>query len=401
MSHLPSLEDINVKGKKILVRVDLNVPMAHDKVTDLTRILRVLPTIKELIKKKARVILLSHFGRPNGEFVRSMSLAPLTNPLSEIIGKELKFGVDCIGSAAKEAADSLKDGDVLLLENLRFHKGEEKNEKTFADALAKIGDVYINDAFSCSHRSHASIVGLAERLPSAAGLLLLEEIENLENLLSTPATPVAAIVGGSKVSTKIELLENLIKKVDLLAIGGGMANTFLLATKKKIGKSMHEKNFVKTAEKIMERAKKSGCEILLPVDAVIADGINEGKSSKVVSIDKVPANKMILDIGPRSVMQLSRKLENYKTIVWNGPLGAFEHKPFDAAGASVARMIALLTSEKKIKSIAGGGDVNACIDSAGLTESFTYISTAGGAFLEWIEGKELPGIAALYKHKKK
>lgn len=399
MSKLPTLKDVDVKGKKVLVRLDLNVPMVHGKVADHSRITRIIPTLKELIKRKAKIIIISHFDRPKGEFVRSMSLAPITNPLSEALGQELQFGIDCIGKPAEEAIAKLKDGNVLLLENLRFHKGEEKNDPDFSKQLAKLADIYVNDAFSCSHRTHASIVGVAEKLPAVAGLLLQEEIENLEKFLNSPKNPLVGIVGGAKVSTKLEIVQNLVNKVDTLIIGGGMANTFLLAKKIKIGKSLHEKELVGTAAKILEKAEKKGCEIILPSDVVVAKSLSESTECKVVPINKVPDGYMILDIGPETVINICNKMKESKTVIWNGPVGAFETVPFDISSMSIARMIAALTSANKISSVAGGGDVVAAISRAGLTESFSYISTAGGAFLEWLEGKELPGIKVLQESK--
>lgn len=395
---LKTLSDFKGKlaGKVVLCRVDLNVPMISGRVEDATRIRKIVPTIQELVKQNARVVVLSHFGRPDGKFVRDMSLAPLTNALSEALdGVEVKFALDCIGETAKEAIDNLGNGEVLLLENLRFHAGEESNNPKFVEELAGLGDFYINDTFSCSHRKHASIVGIAKKLPSAAGLLMQEEIENLERILTSSTHPMAAIVGGSKVSTKLKLLNTLVKKVDLLVIGGAMANTFLKAAGHKIGKSMHEESLVETALQIMEKAKKNNCEIFLPVDVVAAKDLGNSPECTVVPVSKIPTDSMALDIGPDSITILAEKLRKFRTLVWNGPLGAFEYRPFDVATISLARTVAAFTEGGSLISVAGGGDIVAALNVAGLTESFTYISTAGGAFLDWLQGDGLPGIDVL------
>jgi phosphoglycerate kinase len=393
---LPTLADMPaLAGKTVLVRVDLNVPMAHGKVLDKSRITRLKPTLEFLYKKGARVVVMSHFGRPTEGYDLSLSLAPIADALSESLdGKPVKFAVDCVGKSTTEAVHALADGEVLLLENLRFHTGEEKKEKAFADRLAALGEFYVNDTFSCSHRAHSSIVGLAERLPSFAGFLLAEEVENLEKYLSAPKKPMAAIVGGSKISTKLDLLQTLITRVEKLFIGGGMANTFLLAKGHSLGKSLVEKNLISIAQEILKKAEAAGCTILLPTDAAIAESITS-KTCRIAPISQIGKDEMMLDIGPDTLVQFARELEGIKTVIWNGPVGAFEHPPFDSGSSTVARMLASLTAQGKISSIAGGGDVNAAIASAGVTEQFTYISTAGGAFLEWVEGKELPGIAAL------
>ncbi|MCE3232370.1 MAG: pgk [Rickettsiaceae bacterium] len=393
---LRTLKDIDVKGKVVLCRVDFNVPMKNGRVEDATRVIRITPTIRHLIDKKAKVVVISHFGRPKGEFVREMSLAPLADALSLALdGTEVKFALDCIGKPASDAIGNMNNGDVLLLENLRFHSGEEKNDPAFIQALAELGDIYVNDTFSCSHRAHASIVGIAEKLPSVAGLLLQEEIENLERVLKHPEGPFAAIVGGSKVSTKLGLLHSMVNKVDMLVIGGAMANTFLKASGNKIGKSLYENDLVDEAKSIMEKAKKAGCEIFLPSDVVIAKELAERTECKVVSTDNIPADYMILDLGPASIAALAQKLNNHKTIVWNGPLGAFEYRPFDVGTISLAQSIAFLTSSGQITSVAGGGDVVAALGVSGLTNSFSYISTAGGAFLDWLQGNGLPGVRVL------
>lgn len=401
MTSLPKLDDLlkaGVKGKRVLVRADVNVPMEHGKVSDATRIRRVIPTFEALMQAGARVIVLSHFGRPSGEYDPDLSLAPITDVLSkELGGKEVKFAVDCIGSSAREAVDSLKDGEILLLENLRFHKGEKANDKKFTSELASLGDAYVNDAFSCSHRAHASIVGLAEKLPSYAGLLLAGEIEELESVLGNPTRPMAAIVGGAKVSSKVELLQTLVEKVDILIIGGGMANTFLYAQNNKVEKSLCEKDCKDVVLKIIEQAKKNKCQIILPSDVVVAEELAEHAECKVVNADAVPEGYMILDIGPRTILEISNALANCRTAVWNGPLGAFEYRPFDVGTISLSRIVANQTSNGDLVSVAGGGDILSALYKAGLRDSFTYVSTAGGAFLEWLEGKELPGISSLRK----
>lgn len=395
-ARLRTLNQSDVAGKTVLVRVDLNVPMTHGKVDDTTRITRLVPTIEYLIEQQAKVVVLSHFGRPKGKFVLEMSLAPLADNLSEALGgREVKFAVDSIGSEAVQAVEALQPGEILLLENVRFHAGEEKNDPVYTQALAELGEFYVNDTFSCSHRAHASIVGLAEHLPSCAGYLLQDEIENLERILHNPAHPVMAIVGGSKVSTKLELLYALVEKVESLVIGGAMANTFLKAKGFQVGKSLYEHELVTGAIEIMTKAAQSGCEILLPQDVVVADSLKEKAECRVLDVASVPEDAMILDIGPATVVMLSQKLKEVKTLVWNGPMGAFEHKPFDIGTASLARSVAARTLSGELISIAGGGDIVSALGGAGLTESFTYISTAGGAFLEWLEGKDLPGISCL------
>lgn len=400
--NLKTLSDLELNDKVVLCRVDFNVPMKNGRVEDNTRLLRVIPTIKHLIEKNAKVVIISHFGRPQGEFDRDLSLVPLADALSSALeGKFVKFAVDCIGHHAKEAIDSMESGDILLLENLRFHKGEKENDAEFVNELASLGDVYVNDTFSCSHRPHASILGIAEKLPSAAGFLMQNEIENLEKIFKESLKPMAAIVGGSKVSTKLDLLNALISKVDLLVIGGAMANTFLKAKGYNIGKSLHEKELLKAAKDIIAKAEQSNCEIYLPQDVVVAKELKDRPECKVVSIDEVPSDEMILDLGPQTIADLSDKLERSKMVVWNGPLGAFEFRPFDVASITLAQNIAYLTSKGTIKSVAGGGDVVAALGVSGLTESFTYISTAGGAFLQWLEGKGLPGVNVLYQNGQK
>jgi phosphoglycerate kinase len=392
-----TLDSFNVSGKRVLVRVDLNVPMKAGKVTDATRIERAAPTLAELADKGGKVIVLSHFGRPDGKRVPEMSLHPLVEPLSKALGKPVAFVEDCIGPIAEEAVRVLKPGEVLLLENLRFHKEEERNDPAFVDKLSVLGDLYVNDAFSAAHRAHASTEGLANRLPAAAGRLMQAELEALDKALGNPRRPVCAIVGGAKVSTKLDLLGNLVGKVDKLVIGGGMANTFLHAQGVKIGTSLCEKDLAPTALDILAKAKTGHCSVLLPVDAVVAPEFKAGAASQVVDIASCPSDQMILDIGPQSIALYADELRDCATLVWNGPLGAFEIKPFDKGTAAIAETAAKLTSEGKLLSVAGGGDTVAALAAAGAEEKFSYVSTAGGAFLEWMEGRTLPGVAALVR----
>jgi phosphoglycerate kinase len=396
-STFKTIDSLDVSGKRVLVRLDLNVPMKNGKVTDATRIERAAPTVRELADKGARVVVLSHFGRPDGKRVPEMSLRPLVEPLAAALGRPVAFADDCVGTAAENAVRALKPGDVLLLENLRFHKEEEKNDKAFVDRLSVLGDIYINDAFSAAHRAHASTEGLAHLLPAAAGRLMQAELEALDKALGTPRRPVCAVVGGAKVSTKLELLGNLVGKVDKLIIGGGMANTFLQAQGIGVGKSLSEKDLGATALEILGKAGAGRCKVLLPVDVVVAGEFKAGAASKVVDATGCPADQMILDVGPKSVELYERELGECATLVWNGPLGAFEIKPFDAGTVALARTAARLTGEGKLLSVAGGGDTVAALEAAGVAEKFSYISTAGGAFLEWMEGKTLPGVAALIR----
>jgi phosphoglycerate kinase len=394
LDKLKTTDGIDVAGKRVLVRADLNVPIKSGKVTDATRLERVVPGLKALADRGAKVIVISHFGRPKG-VDPDLSLRPVATTLQELLGRPVKFGEDCIGGPAEAVVQSLKNGDVAVLENLRFHKGEEKNDPEFAAALAKLGDMFVGDAFSCAHRAHASTEGLTHHLPSYAGPLLMEEINALRTALEKPERPTAAVVGGAKVSTKIPVLTNLVAKVDKLIIGGGMANTFLQAMGTMVGKSLSEPEFAGTARDIMSEAKEKGCEIILPVDAVIAREFKEGAASEVVQIDNVPFDAMILDVGPKSVAHVTKVLEGAKTLLWNGPMGAFEISPFGEGTFAVARAAASLTKARKLVSVAGGGDTVAALNAANVTGEFTYVSTAGGAFLEWLEGRELPGIAAL------
>ncbi|GGF04335.1 phosphoglycerate kinase [Stappia taiwanensis] len=397
MSDFRTLDDADLAGKRVLVRVDLNVPMDGNRVTDTTRIDRVLPTLNQISEKGGRVILLAHFGRPKGAVMPDMSLAPVAAALTERLGKPVAFAADCIGDVARTVVDALHDGDIALLENTRFHAGEEKNDAGFADALAELGDVYVNDAFSAAHRAHASTEGLAHRLPAYAGRTMQAELEALGKALTAPTRPVLAVVGGAKVSSKIELLNNLVGKVDMLVIGGGMANTFLAAKGIDVGTSLCEHDLAETARTIMATAQASGCEIVLPLDAVVAQEFKAGASNETVAIDAVPASGMILDLGPASVELIKTKIDAAATLVWNGPLGAFEITPFDVATVTAARYAAARTENGPLISVAGGGDTVAALNHAGVGDAFSYVSTAGGAFLEWMEGKVLPGVAALSK----
>ncbi|HEX2726247.1 MAG TPA: phosphoglycerate kinase [Beijerinckiaceae bacterium] len=389
-----TLDDVDVKGKRVLVRIDLNVPMEKGRVTDRTRIERVLPTIQEVSGKGGRVILLSHFGRPKGRDAKD-SLQPLAAELSEQLGRPVAFAADCIGDDAAKAAKAMKDGDVLLLENTRFHAGEEKNDKAFVQELAKSGDIYVNDAFSAAHRAHASTEGLAHVLPAYAGRAMQAELDALGKGLEAPRRPVVAVVGGAKVSTKIDLLENLVGKVEALVIGGGMANTFLHAIGIGIGRSLAEPDLGATAQRIMDRAREKNCAVILPVDAVVAHEFKANAPHHTYGIDAIPADGMILDVGSQSIERVNAAINEAATLVWNGPLGAFELTPFDQGTVAAARHAAERTRGGKLVSVAGGGDTVAALNHAGVADQFTYVSTAGGAFLEWLEGKPLPGVAAL------
>lgn len=390
-----TLDDLDCKGKKVLLRGDLNVPMHDGRITDTTRLDRLVPTIKELLKKGAKVILCSHFARPKGKVVPEMSLKPVGEALSNILKQPVAFADNCVGPDAQKAVTSLKDGDILLLENTRFHAGEEKNDPTLSKELASLADVYVDDAFSASHRAHASTEGVTKFLPSFAGRLMEAELNALNAALEHPDRPVGAIIGGSKISTKLDLLSNMINKVDVLIIGGAMANTFLAAQDVKIGKSLQEADMHETARDIMEKAKEQNCKILLPVDVVVAAELKNNPATQTVDVHAVPDNQMILDVGPKTVKLLNKYLAELKTLVWNGPLGAFEFTPFDKATNEVAQEAAKLTKAGKLKSIAGGGDTVSALKHAGVINEMSYVSTAGGAFLEWLEGKALPGIVAL------
>ena len=374
MPKFKTLDDLDVAGKTVLVRVDFNVPMADGKVSDATRIERAAPTIKDLTAKGAKVFVLSHFGRPKGKPNPEMSLKPLVPAVSRVLGQEVAFAEDCVGAPAEAVAANLAEGGVALLENLRFHAGEEANDPAFCEALAALGDIYVSDAFSAAHRAHASTEGVARLLPAAAGRLMQAELEHLAAALEKPKRPVAAIVGGAKISTKLDLLGNLVAKVDMLVIGGGMANTFLKAVGVKVGNSLCEHDMAGTAKEILEKA---------------------GAANETVSVKAVPSDKMILDCGPATAEHLAKRLTTCATLVWNGPLGAFEIAPFDAATVAAARYAAAETTAGRLVSVAGGGDTVAALNHAGVMGQFTYVSTAGGAFLEWMEGKDLPGVAAL------
>jgi len=390
-----TLDDLQVKGKRVLVRADLNVPMKNGKVTDTSRIDRQAPTLRELSDKGAKVIVLSHFERPKGKVVPSMSLKPIVPALSKAIGKPVGFADDCVGEHAKAAVKKLRNGDILLLENTRFHSGEEANDPDFAKQLASLGDLYVNDAFSAAHRAHASTEGLAHLLPSAAGRSMQAELVHLHQALGDPVHPVMAVVGGAKVSTKIELLNNLISKVDVLVIGGAMANTFLATEGRNVGKSLYEESELDTARNIITAATDGGTVILLPRDVVVAKELKENARTRTIDVFGVHDNELILDVGPASVEEFANRLLTTATLVWNGPLGAFETPPFDQGTVAAAKAVAARTKEGRLTSVAGGGDTVAALNHAGVTNNFTYVSTAGGAFLEWLEGKQLPGVAAL------
>ena len=389
-----TLDHADLKGKRVLVRVDLNVPMNDGEVADVSRIERNAPTIVEIADRGGKVILLSHYGRPKGRDPKE-SLKPVVAAVARIIDRPIAFADDCAGETAEQAVARLKPGDILCLENTRFYKGEEKNDPALAAALAKLGDIYVDDAFSVAHRAHASVEAIARLLPAYAGRAMQEELAALEKALHTPERPVAAIVGGAKVSTKLDLLGNLLAHVDTLIIGGGMANTFLAAQGKAVGKSLCENDLMATARGILAKAKSQNREIVLPVDVVVAQKFAAHVPSRVVSVDEVGDADMILDIGPRTVEQVVSVLARTKTLVWNGPFGAFELEPFDNGTIEVAEAAAELTATGKLVSIAGGGDTMAALNSAGVTDRFTYVSTAGGAFLEWLEGKVLPGVEVL------
>jgi phosphoglycerate kinase len=390
-----TLDGLDVGGKRVLLRADLNVPIHDGKITDLTRIERLSPTIRELASRGARVVVCSHFDRPKGKKVAGMSLAPMAPALAQVLGQRVRFAEDCIGAPAEQTIELLRDGEVALLENTRFHPGEEANDPAFAAALAEHADIFVNDAFSAAHRAHASTEGVARLKPAYAGRLMQAELEALAAALERPQRPVCAIVGGSKVSTKLELLGNLVGRVDMLVIGGAMANTFLAANGIGVGKSLQEADMHGTARDITAKAKAAGCEIVLPVDAVTATDFRPNPPTKTVPVDAVPDDAMILDVGPATAALLARRLDEIRTLVWNGPLGAFETPPFDAATVALAHAVAAATEAGRLRSVAGGGDTVAALRHAGVAERMSYVSTAGGAFLEWMEGKTLPGVAAL------
>ena len=385
----------DLKGRRVLVRVDLNVPMQDGAVSDDTRLRAVVPTVEALRAKGARVILLAHFDRPKGKVVPSMSLKPVAAPLAQVLNAPVEFADDCVGETAEQAIAELSDGGVLLLENLRFHAGEESNDPAFADQLARLGDLYVDDAFSAAHRAHASTEALAHRLPAYAGLSMQRELEALEQALGSPVRPVLGIVGGSKVSSKIDLLKNLVTRLDRLAIGGGMANTFLYAQDFEVGASYCEKDLRQTAVEIMQLAADNGCELLLPMDVVVSERLEPNAPHFVRARDEVDVEERILDAGPQTAHRLCAAMDSSATLIWNGPLGVFEVPPFDKATVAAARHAAERVKSGRLVAVAGGGDTVSALNHAGVVADFTFVSTAGGAFLEWMEGKTLPGVAAL------
>ncbi len=395
MATFKTIDDMELDGKVVLTRVDVNVPVQDGLVTDTTRIDKIVPTIKDIQARGGIPVLLAHFGRPKGQRVEGMSLKQVLPALETALGQQVVFAEDCIGGPAKRAVAELSRGDVALLENIRFHEGEEKNDSTFAASLAALGGAYVNDAFSVSHRAHASTDGVARLLPAGAGRLMEAELKALDAALGNPQRPVMAVVGGAKVSTKLDLLMNLIEKVDHLVIGGGMANTFLVAQGVEVGNSLAERDLADTARAILDKAGSDGCTIHLPLDIVVAREFRAGAEHEVVPVDQCPADAMILDAGPQTVEALQKAMAGCRTLIWNGPLGAFEIAPFDRGTNALAAAAAQLTRDGKLISVAGGGDTVAALNQAGAADDFTFISTAGGAFLEWMEGKALPGVAAL------
>jgi phosphoglycerate kinase len=396
MPNFLTLDDIDVSGKRVLLRADLNVPVKDGRVSDATRIERLAPTIEALIGKGAAIVVMSHFGRPNGKPDPSLSLRPIIPALQQALGgREIAFAEDCIGEAARRVVAGLRPGQVALLENLRFHPGEEANSPDFARALAELGEVYVDDAFSAAHRAHASIAALAQLLPAAAGRQMEAELDALSAALERPVRPVLALIGGAKVSTKLDLLHFLVGKVDVMAIGGAMANTILYAQGVAVGRSLCEREMVDSARRILALAAECHCRIILPEDAVVATGLGSGAAASTVAIGAVADDMMILDIGPATVARIGTALDEAHTLVWNGPLGAFETPPFDRGTLAVAKKAAALTGAGRLRSVAGGGDTVAALAAAGVGDDLSYVSTAGGAFLEWLEGRELPGVAAL------
>ncbi len=396
MAAFKTLDDLEVDGRTVLLRVDFNVPLRDGAVTDATRIERSLPSIEDLLNRGARVVLMSHLGRPEGLRRTHFSLAPLVEPLAERLpGRRVVFAADCIGDEAETVAAGLASGDVALLENLRFHPGEEANDPEFAAALARLGDFYVNDAFAAAHRAHASVVALAGLLPAAAGRLMQAELDSLAAALERPARPLVALVGGAKISTKLDLLGNLLPKVDALVVGGAMANTFLHARGLDVADSLCERDMAETARELIARAEAAGCALVLPVDVVVADRLAGNAVTATVPIETVPPGRMILDIGPATAETICAQLAASRTLVWNGPLGCFETPPFDAGTQRVASAAAALTRAGKLFSVAGGGDTLAALAQSGTAKDFSYLSTAGGAFLEWLQGRSLPGVQAL------
>ena len=395
MSAFKTIDDLDVAGKRVLVRADLNMPMKDGRITDASRMEKTLPTLNDLLDRGAGVIVMSHLGRPGGKVVAELSLAPVARTLAETLGRDVSFAADCIGPEAQKAVEAVSEGGVAMLENLRFHGEEEANDIVFAGKLAELGHLYVNDAFSCAHRAHASIEAIAHLLPSAAGRLMAAELDAFGQALESPQHPIAAVVGGAKISTKMAVLGHLVERVDLMIIGGAMANTFLNAQGFDVGRSLCEPDMAEAAKTIIAKGIEAGCELALPLDAVVAKEFAEGVESETVLLDAIPADSMILDLGPATVADLLGRLKDYKTLIWNGPLGAFEIKPFDFATNALAREVAELTADGGLLSIAGGGDTVAALVNAGVSNQFSYVSMAGGAFLEWLEGKELPGVAAL------
>ena len=391
------MDGLEAEGRTVLVRADLNVPMTDGRVSDGTRFERLMPTLKELLAGGAKVAVLSHFGRPKAGFEADLSLRQIAEPLALALGlPSLNFAEDCIGRAAESAIGDLQPGDVALLENLRFHAGETKNDRAFARALAQLGDLYVNDAFSCAHRAHASVEGIAHLLPAAAGRGMEAELDALSRVLSDPEKPVMALIGGAKVSTKLKLLSHLCENVQVIAIGGAMANTFLAAKGFEVGASLHEPDMLETAGAVLSRCANAGCDVILPTDVVVARTLTNGSEYDVVAADAVPRGKMILDIGPDSVAALASRIADCRTLVWNGPVGAFETPPFDRGTTALAKAVAKITAAGTLISVAGGGDTVAALVKAGVERELTYVSTAGGAFLEWLEGRALPGVEVLY-----
>lgn len=401
MLEMMTLDKVDLGGKRVMLRVDINVPVINGVITDDTRIRHILPTLKELHEKNAKTIIIAHFGRPKGQWDTSLSLAPIANAIAKISGLKVDFCPDIVGNQASEGVSNMQDGQILVLENIRFAPEEEKNDPAFAQKLASLADIFVNDAFSAAHRAHASTEGVTHFLPTYAGRGMQAELAALDKALTKPRRPVAAVVGGAKVSTKIELLENMISKVDMLVIGGGMANTFLAAQGYNVGKSLCETDFLGTANRIMQMANETHTQIILPRDVVVAKEFAAYAPHRICNIDQVQDDEMILDAGLETIALLKQSFASMKTVLWNGPLGAFELSPFDGATVEAARIVAELTQKGAITSVAGGGDTVSALNHAGVSEHFTYVSTAGGAFLEWIEGKELPAVKTLYKQSEK
>jgi phosphoglycerate kinase len=395
MERFRTLDGLDVRGKRVLVRTDLNVPIENGVVTDASRIESHVPTLRELAGRDGRVIVLSHLGRPKGKIVPSLSLRPVAAALAKSLGRSVRFAEDCVGPKVKSEVDNMRDGDVLLLENTRFHAGEEQGDEAFAKEVAQLGDLFVNDAFSVAHRAHATTTTLAYELPSAAGRAMQSELSHLHAALDDPERPLMAVVGGAKVSGKIGVLENLVKRVETLAIGGAMANTFLAAEGMDVGRSMFEAEQLDTARHVVSLSVESGTTLLLPVDVVVADALEAGRPTRIVEADGIGRHDMALDVGPQTIEAFERRLHNTRTLVWNGPLGAFETPPFDRGTIAAAKLVAQRTKAGNLLSVAGGGDTIAALNRAGVVRDFSYISTAGGAFLEWLEGRELPGVAAL------